>query len=66
MADGKATKVFLPMETSGILSSVAALGEMFKESQETPLDVDEDEDASAKERLGGESEQPAEASVVAS
>jgi len=36
IADGKATKVFLPYESSGILSSVAAIGEMFKEKQATP------------------------------
>ncbi|HIE53533.1 MAG TPA: SPFH/Band 7/PHB domain protein [Armatimonadetes bacterium] len=31
IAEGRATKIFLPVETSSILSSVAALGEMFKE-----------------------------------
>jgi len=31
IADGKATKVFLPYEASGVLSSVAAIGEMLKE-----------------------------------
>jgi regulator of protease activity HflC (stomatin/prohibitin superfamily) len=30
MADGKATKIFMPIETSGILSSAAALGEMLR------------------------------------
>lgn len=34
IADGQATKVFLPLDTSGILGSVAAIGELFKESQE--------------------------------
>lgn len=33
IADGQATKVFLPLDTSGVLGSVAAIGEMFKESQ---------------------------------
>jgi len=33
MADGKATKVFLPYEATGILSSVAAIGEILKEKQ---------------------------------
>lgn len=33
IADGKATKVFLPMETSGILGSIAGIGELFKEKQ---------------------------------
>ncbi len=31
IADGQATKIFLPLETSGVLGSVAALGELFKE-----------------------------------
>ena len=36
IADGKATKVFLPYEASGILSSVAAIGEILKEKKDTP------------------------------
>ncbi|HSJ34462.1 MAG TPA: SPFH domain-containing protein [Acidimicrobiia bacterium] len=31
IADGQATKIFLPLDTSGVLGSVAAIGEMFKE-----------------------------------
>ncbi len=31
MADGKATKVFLPYEASGILGSIAGISELFKE-----------------------------------
>lgn len=31
IANGKATKVFLPYEASGILSSIAGIGEIFKE-----------------------------------
>jgi len=31
IADGQATKVFLPYEASGVLSSVAGIGEVFKE-----------------------------------
>ncbi|HML05571.1 MAG TPA: SPFH domain-containing protein [Methanobacterium sp.] len=31
IADGKATKVFLPIETSGILGSIAGITELFKE-----------------------------------
>ncbi len=31
IADGQATKIFLPLDTSGLLGSVAAIGEMFKE-----------------------------------
>ena len=30
MADGRATKIFLPLDTSGVLGSVAAIGELFK------------------------------------
>ena len=35
IADGQATKIFLPLDTSGVLGSVAAIGEMFKESSAT-------------------------------
>jgi regulator of protease activity HflC (stomatin/prohibitin superfamily) len=31
VADGQATKIFLPMETTGILGSIAGVGELFKE-----------------------------------
>ncbi|NNK91101.1 MAG: SPFH/Band 7/PHB domain protein, partial [Acidimicrobiia bacterium] len=34
VANGKATKIFLPMEMSGILSSVGVIGELFNESTE--------------------------------
>jgi regulator of protease activity HflC (stomatin/prohibitin superfamily) len=36
VADGKATKVFLPIETSGILGSLAGIGEIFKEIKAEP------------------------------
>ena len=36
VADGQATKIFLPLDTSGVLGSVAAIGEMWKESQAEP------------------------------
>ena len=36
IADGQATKIFLPMDTSGVLGSVAAIGELFKETQDDP------------------------------
>ena len=36
IADGQATKIFLPLDTSGVLGSVAAIGELFKESQDEP------------------------------
>lgn len=38
VADGKATKIFLPMETSGILGSLGGIGEIFRDvkSETTP------------------------------
>lgn len=33
IADGQATKLFLPLETSGILGSIAAVGELLKSDQ---------------------------------
>ena len=33
IANGQATKIFLPIETSGILGSIAAIGELFKETK---------------------------------
>jgi regulator of protease activity HflC (stomatin/prohibitin superfamily) len=33
MADGKATKLFLPLETSGVLGSIAGISELFKEKE---------------------------------
>jgi regulator of protease activity HflC (stomatin/prohibitin superfamily) len=34
IADGQATKIFLPLEASGILGSIAGVGELFKEHKE--------------------------------
>ena len=34
IADGKASKVFLPLESSGVLGSVAGIAELFKENKE--------------------------------
>lgn len=36
MANGKATKIFLPVEAMGVLGSMAAIGDAFKEGQ-TPI-----------------------------
>lgn len=36
IAEGQATKIFMPVETSGVLSSVAALGEAFREGSTAP------------------------------
>jgi regulator of protease activity HflC (stomatin/prohibitin superfamily) len=33
IADGKATKIFLPLETTSILASIGAIGELFADSQ---------------------------------
>jgi len=33
MAEGKATKIFMPLESSGVLSGVAALGDILKEKE---------------------------------
>jgi len=36
IADGNANKVFLPLETVGILGSIAGIGELFKEKMAKP------------------------------
>lgn len=36
VADGQATKIFLPMETTSILGSIAAMGEVFADTQKAP------------------------------
>jgi regulator of protease activity HflC (stomatin/prohibitin superfamily) len=36
IADGKATKIYLPMETASILGSIGAMGEIFADSQKDP------------------------------
>ena len=36
IADGRATKIFLPLDTSGVLGSVAAIGELFREGEAPP------------------------------
>ncbi|RLE13715.1 MAG: hypothetical protein DRJ28_06915, partial [Actinobacteria bacterium] len=33
IADGNATKIYLPLETSGILSSIGAIGELFNDTK---------------------------------
>ena len=35
VANGQATKIFLPLDTSGVLGSVAAIGEMFRDGTGT-------------------------------
>ena len=34
IADGKASKIFLPLESSGVLGSVAGISELFKDNKE--------------------------------
>ncbi len=36
VADGQATKIFLPLDTAGVLGSVAVIGEMFREGAGAP------------------------------
>jgi regulator of protease activity HflC (stomatin/prohibitin superfamily) len=40
IADGKATKIYLPMETTAILGSIGAIGEVFADSQNDPAGAD--------------------------
>lgn len=35
IANGKANKIFLPLETSGILGSIAGIGELFKKNEQS-------------------------------
>ena len=35
VADGKASKIFLPLETSGVTASIAGIAELFKDKQES-------------------------------
>lgn len=46
IADGRSTKLFMPLETSGVLSSVAMLGEMFSEGKKKAV-------GNAKKKIGG-------------
>ncbi len=41
IADGRATKIFLPLDTSGVLGSVAAIGEILSERHGTAMTHDE-------------------------
>ncbi len=36
IADGQATKIFLPLEATGMLAGIAAIGEAFEEGRRTP------------------------------
>ncbi len=36
IADGEATKIFLPLEATGMLAGIAAIGEAFEEGRRTP------------------------------
>lgn len=36
IADGRATKIFMPLETTGVMGSIAGIGELFKKTKETP------------------------------
>jgi len=39
VADGKATKIFLPLETSGVMGSIAGIAELFKEDKSKAMDL---------------------------
>ncbi len=41
IADGKATKIFLPLETSGVLGSIGAVRELFTDENGSPSDSGE-------------------------
>ncbi len=36
VADGKASKIFLPLETSGVMGSIAGIAELFKDKKDIP------------------------------
>ncbi len=38
IADGRATKIYLPMETTSILASIGAMGELFADSQKDTME----------------------------
>ena len=38
ISDGNATKVFLPIETSGVLRSIAGIAELFKDKKNTSVE----------------------------
>ncbi|GAB4312140.1 MAG: SPFH domain-containing protein [Methanobacteriaceae archaeon] len=39
VADGKATKIFLPLETSGVIGSIAGIAELFKDDKSMAKDL---------------------------
>jgi regulator of protease activity HflC (stomatin/prohibitin superfamily) len=51
VANGRATKIFLPLDTSGLLGSVAAIGELFKDGAGDATTV---EKAVAPKRIAGD------------
>jgi len=55
MADGKATKIFMPVETSGILSSAAAIGEMLRSNEEPTQIPEKTANKGKKEESSGKS-----------
>jgi len=42
IADGQASKIYLPLETAGVLSSIGAIGELFTDSQRDAVDQGRD------------------------
>jgi regulator of protease activity HflC (stomatin/prohibitin superfamily) len=56
MADGKATKIFMPVETSGILGGAAAIGEMLRGDKGLRKMLGEGDNSPTKAEKKGESE----------
>jgi len=57
MADGKATKIFMPVETAGMLSGVGAIGEMLRgELPQAPVEGEQAEATAKKQALTEEKE----------
>lgn len=49
IAEGKANKVFLPLDTSGLLGAVASMGEVFREATRIPRELELEEVEAAPE-----------------
>ncbi|MGI9665957.1 MAG: SPFH domain-containing protein [Acidimicrobiia bacterium] len=50
IADGQATKIYLPMETTSILASIGAMGELFADSQKEVVGVSTERDTDVRPR----------------
>ncbi len=59
IADGRATKIFLPLEASSVLAGIAAAGVAFKEGSEAAEEPDDDHSAPPQSPSGPETQPPA-------